>query len=333
MDPQNLSQKTSIRQRFGSPSFLVLVSVCAFFAWTQYEFYQSALFSADLIRNFGIYSGLMKLPWWIATFYGSELGGSTGGILRWIASFLALYCAAVYWRKGASAWNQIKPKLGAALLLEAVYFLFLIPSVILGFLFPFTAGKVWYFDVTPVPEVFFVAGIACLLMVITIPPVVLKLRSQILRNAPKPDTIKWACIAGVTYLFVVIWFNAAMQWTGMLATWGGALLADPWNVAGFASSVFAMFLVAWFALLAMLPAIRKQSVPKSSHIGVLTAAFGSYFVFAIAVYFASGGYSAHRSAWYELIVPHNPYAWCLIFLFTGPPLLMLSKRGMLISKK
>jgi hypothetical protein len=326
MDTQNLIPKTPYQSRFNSTSFFVLVSVCAFFAWTQYEFYQSALFSSDLIRNFGTYAGLMKEPWWIATFYGSELGGTVGGILRWVASFLALYCAAIYWRKGMSAWNQIKPKLGAALLLEAVYFLFLIPSVSLGFLFPFTAGKVWYFDVTPVPEVFFVAGIACLMMVLAIPPVLLKLRSQIVHNASKPDVVKWACVAVVAYLFVVFWFNFAMQWTGMIATWGAPLLMDPWNLAGFASSVFAVFLVAWFALLTLLPAIKKQPIQLSrSRIGIVTAAFGSYFVFAIVLYFASGGYAAHRSAWFELIVPHNPYAWCVIFLFAGLPMLLQFK--------
>jgi hypothetical protein len=162
-----MSNRVYYKAQFGSSSFFVLVGVCAFFAWTQYEFYQSALFSSDLIRNFGTYSGLMKVPWWIATFYGSELGGTIGGIMRWLASFIALYCALVYWRRGEASFVQITRKIGAALLLEGVYFLFLIPSVILGFVFPFTAGKVWYFDVTPVPGVFFVAEIACLMMVLT----------------------------------------------------------------------------------------------------------------------------------------------------------------------
>ncbi len=318
-----MENKIDYKARFGSSSFFILVGVCAFFAWTQYEFYQSALFSSDLIRNFGTYSGLMKVPWWIATFYGSELGGTVGGIMRWLASFIALYCAFVYWRRGKASFTQIKGKIGMALLLEGVYFLFLIPSVILGFVFPFTAGKVWYFDVTPVPEVFFVAGIACLMMVLTIPPVLFKLRSQILQNAPKPELMKWICISVVAYLFVVFWFNAAMQWTGMLATWGPSILTDPGNLAGFVSSTFAMFLVAWFALLTALPAIKKQTLNlKSKWIGGVTVAFGGYFIFAIIVYFVSGGFAAHRSAWFELIVPHNPYAWCVIFLFTGLPLLL-----------
>ncbi len=269
----------------------------------------------------------MKIPWWTATFYGSELGGSVGGILRWVASFLALYCAFVFWRRGTSVLPLIKSKIATALLLEIGYFLFLIPSVVLGFVFPFTAGKVWYFDVTPVPEVFFVAGIACLLMVLTIPPVLFKLQSQIVGNAPKADVLRWACIASVAYLFVVFWFNSAMQWTGMIATWGIGILSDPWNLAGFASSVLAMFLIVWFAMLTVLPNIRKHTTQlRGIRVGAVVTAFGGYFIFAILVYFAAGGFAANRSAWYELIVPHNPYAWCLILFFAGVPLMLFSKR-------
>ena len=327
MSPQTATEISKYQTRFNSTSFFIFVSACAFFAWTQYEFYQSALFSGDLIRNFSTYSGLMKLPWWIATFYGSELGGTIGGILRWIASFLVLYCSFAYWRNGESVLAKIRGKIGIALLLEVGYFLFLIPSVVLGFLFPFTAGKVWYFDVTPVPEVFYVAGVACLLMVLTVPTVLFKLRSQIIRNAPKADILKWACIALVAYLFVVFWFNSTMQWTGMIATWGIGILSDPWNFAGFASSVLAMFLIASCAVLTLLPTIKKQTASlKSAHLGAVATAFGGYFIFAILVYFAAGGFATHRSAWYELIVPHNPYAWCLIFFFAGIPIMIQSKR-------
>ena len=324
---QKMEKKTSYKPQVGSTSFLILVGVCAFFVWTQYEFIQSAMFSSDLIRNFGTYSGLMKVPWWIATFYGSELGGTVGGILRWVASFLALYCAFTYWRKGETALPKIKSKLGTALLLEGTYFLFLIPSVILGFVFPITAGKVWYFDVTPVPEVVAVAGVACLMMVLVMPPVLFKLRAKIMHGAPRPDLLKWGCIAALSYVFVVIWFNFVMQWTGMMATWGVGILSDPFNLAGFTSSVIAMFIVAAFALKTALPAIKKQPTSLNlSRIGAAVTAFGGYFVFAIAVYFIAGGYAANRSAWYELIVPHNPYAWCVIFMFAGLPLFLMRYR-------
>ncbi|MCW4005907.1 MAG: hypothetical protein NWF04_04835 [Candidatus Bathyarchaeota archaeon] len=305
-----------------TPSFLVLIGVCAFFVWTQYEIYQSTLFSIDLIANFGIYSEMLGAPWWAATFYGSELGGTVGGILRWLASFLALYAAFAYWRGGNAVFSKIKGKIGWALLLEAGYFLLLIPTVWLGLIFPSTNGEVWYFEVTPVPEVFFVAGIACLAMVLVLPPVLLKLRGVVLHDS-FGQMLKWGCVVAVAYLFVVFWFNSAMQWTGMLATWGTDLLLDSMNTAGFVSSSIFLLVVAFYALKTTYPTIQNPATKLNpKHVAATSTAFGAYFIFAILVYFNAGGFATHRSAWFELIVPHNPYLWCLIFFFIGLPLML-----------
>jgi magnesium-transporting ATPase (P-type) len=119
-----------------------------------------------------------------------------------------------------------------------------------------------------------------------------------------------------------------MQWTGMIATWGIEILADFWNLLGFASSVIAVLLISIFALKTMFPIIRKSNTSLNlSRIGIATVAFGAYFLFAIAVYFAAGGFAANRSAWFELIVPHNPYVWCLIFAITGLPFLIRVKKN------
>ena len=316
-----MNKKPETKTRVFSPEFLILIAVCAYFTLALYDVFVSYNFASNLIGNFATYAGLMKMPWWIATFYSSELGGGVASILRFAASVLAVYAAFLYWRKKDAAFPQIKRKVAAALALEAGHFLLFIPSAWLGFVFPTTGGKVWYFDVTPVPEVFFVAGVACLAMVLAIPPVLFKLRSLVVHGAPKPDLIRWSCIAAVAYLFVVFWFNSTMQWTGMIATWGTSIVLDPMNMSGFVSSVFGLFLIAAFALSVAYPAIKKQPTPLNpKRIGAICVAFGGYFAFAILVYFVAGGYAANRSAWYEMIVPHNPYLWCLIFLFTGLPL-------------
>ena len=318
-----MNKKINPRTKIFTPEFLILVAVCAFFAWTQYELFQSTIFSIDLIKNFSTYQALMKLPWWTATFYSSELGGTIGGILRWLASYLALYSAFLYWRKKDAAIPQIKGKVCTAMLLEAGYFLFLIPTVWLGFVYPAIGGNVWYFETTPVLEVLFAAGLTSLSMVLVIPIFLLKLRSLIRRNSPQADIIKWTCITIAVYLFIVFWFNTTMQWLGMLTTFGVTMLLDPLNLAGFAASVVGLFLVSAYALKLMLPAIKKQPIkidPK--RIGATTIAFGSYTIFGILVYFTAGGFAERPFAWYELIVPHNPYLWCLIFVFVGLPLLV-----------
>lgn len=325
MNIQGLKMSTSneTKPSLVSPQFLVLVAVCAYFVYAAYEVIVSINFASYLIQNFSTLSGLMQIPWWTATFYSSELGGGVASFLRFTASLLALYCAVVYWRRGSSAWPLIKRKVAASLAFEAGYFLLFIPSAWLGFAFAAIGGNIWYFEVTPVWEVFFVAGVACLAMVLALPPVLFKLRSLVVRGAPKADLLRWTSIAVVAYLFVVFWFNATMQWTGMIATWGPSMVLNPMDFAGFATSVFGLFLIAVFALAVAYPSIKKMPNPLSQRrVGWVSVTFGGYFLLSTAIYFIAGGYEANRSAWYEMIFPHNPYLWCLIFLFVGAPLVL-----------
>lgn len=301
------------------PRSLILVSVCAFFIWTQYEFFQSAVFSYDLVQNFSFYQLKMNLPWWVATFYASELGGTIGGVMRWAGSFLALYIAFVFFRNGQASLPSLKGKIRAVLLLEAIYFLFLIPTIWLGFIFPFIGGNVWYFETTPIMEVFFSAGLTSLMMVLVLPYVLLKLRSNLQGNIPPSEAIRWVCITIIAYLFVVFWFNSAMQWIGMIATWGPSILVDVMNFIGFVASSFGLLVVAVLALIFCIPIIKRQENAQINpkQIGITAIGIGSYFVLGVLVYFLAGGFAARPSAWYELIVPHNPYLWCIIFFFTG----------------
>jgi hypothetical protein len=322
-----MDQNPNLKSPTLSPGFLIFVVVCAYFTLAQYYLINSAIFSQQLIATFSTHAELMKEPWWTATFYASELGGTIGGILRSAASVFALYAAFVYWRKKDAALPLIKGKVGAALLLEAGYFLFFIPTVFLGFVYPATGGKLWYFGSTPVNEVLFVAGFAVLLMVLVIPLVLLKLRSKILQASPRQHIVKWSCIACLAYLFVVFWFNASMQWVGMLTTFGLEILFDPINLAGFFASVFGLILVAMLGLLSALPALKDSAVVlKPKRIGLTAVAFGSYFLFGILFYVLAGGFAERPWAWYEMIVPHNPYLWCVIFLFAGLPLLILHRK-------
>jgi hypothetical protein len=317
---------TSPDKRTISLGFIVLVVVCAYFALAFYDLIQSAIFSNLLVSHVPLYEELMPMAWWRSLFYASELGGSVGGVLRFIASCLALYAAFVYWRKKDAAIPQIKRTVGAALLLEAGYFLCFIPSAVLGFVFPTTGGNVWYFGTTPVNEVLFVAGFACLAMVLVIPPVLFKLRALIAQGKPRQSIVKWSCIAAVAYLFVVFWFNSTMQWVGMITTFGADILLDPVNLAGFLPSVFGLLIIALAGLWCTLPAIKNgNAVLNQPRLGATAAAFGAYYVFAVLVYFIGGGYATRPWAWYEMIVPHNPYLWCVIFLVVGLPLLVRYK--------
>ncbi len=318
-----MNEEINVKRNIFSPALLILIVVIAFFTIGIYDLVRSLIFSTDLITNFTTYSGYMQQAWWTATFYSSELGGTIGGILHTIAATPALYAAFFYWRKGSASMPQIKNKVTAALALEAGYYLCFIPTVWLGFIFPSTGGNIWYFEVTPVNEVLFAAGFTSLAMVLIIPPLLLKLRSLVAKNAPKPDIIRWSAITAVAFLFDIFWFNFTMQWTGMLTTWNPTEILGDWlNATGFVLSVVGLLAVAVLGLAALLPVIRKpQALLNPKLIGATAATLGAYFAFGVIVYFAAGGYYARRMAWYELIVPHNPYLWCVALLPAGIPLL------------
>jgi hypothetical protein len=112
----------------------------------------------------------------------------------------------------------------------------------------------------------------------------------------------------------------------MITTYGMRVLIDPINLAGFLASVFGLFLIAIFGLISTLPAIKKLPVKLSlRRIGATMMALGGYFVFGILLYVFAGGFAERPFAWYEMIVPHNPYLWCVAFLITGLPLLVSDK--------
>jgi hypothetical protein len=308
---------SDFRGRNVSMKFWAFITVCAYFAYSQYMLFRSLIFSGDLLFHFSAYQALMKETWWITVFYASELGGTVGGILRSAATMFAVYSAWRVWREGDNALTAVKGKVGVALLLEAGYFLSFIPTVVLGFVFPSTGGCLWYFDSTPVFEVFYVAGLSCLAMVLVIPFVLFKLWSKVTSGGSE-EVVRWSLIAAVSYLFVVFWWDSLMQWTGMVASFGSNLLSDPVNFIGFVTVVFGLFFIAVSGLVSVMPTIKVPSSKLNlKRAGAVMMAFGGYFVFGITLYFLSGGFAARPSAWYEMIVPHNPYLWCIVFLFAG----------------
>ena len=315
----------------GSLGFWIFIVVCAYFGLAQYWLIKTAIWSSKFIADYALYQELIKVPWWIILFYSSELGGTVGIVLRSVAGFFALYSAVLFWRKKESAPSLIRGKVSTALLFEGGYYLTYIPTVVLGFVYPLTED-LWYFDTTPELVVLLVNGVACLMMVMVIPPLLFKLRSKIIHGSSSQDIIKWSCLTGISYLFVVFWFTYSITWVVTTIPWparaqpGMSILLEPVNLAGFLATVFGLLLIAIFGLMSTLPAIKKLPVELSlRRIGATMMAFGGYFVLMILLYVLAGGYAEHPTVWFEIIGPHNPDLWCVTFLCIGLPLLASRK--------
>lgn len=325
-----------LKKYASSIEFWIFIGVCTYLGYAIYFAVYGLNFSIATASSSYVYNMISQNPWWWAIlYYGSEgVSGTVGLILRAIGGFFALHAAYLLWKKKDTALPQIKRKASTALLLETAYYLSLIPSVIAAFAYYASTEYLYYFDHTPRLLLLYGTGIPCLAMVLTIPPLLLKLRAKITQDAPNPEIIKWSSLTGVAYLFVVFWFNNSMLWGATMVPYpesriqyGLSFLLEPANFTSFAITVFGLFLIAVFGLLLTLPAIRKRSTKLNlAGIGAVTAAFGGYFIFNTVSYYLTGGYEAHPSVWYEVIGPlHNPNLWCSAFVFIGLVVLFRSK--------
>lgn len=317
-----------LKNRFG---FWIFIVVCAYFVSALYWFVQGVLWGAKLVSDQFIYQRLVQVPWWMVLVYASELGGVICVTFRLLAGFFALYSAVFFWKR-KEALSMIKGKVGKALLFEGGYYLALIPTVVLGFVYPFVDEGLWYFDTTPGLIVLLLNGIVCLVMVAVIPPFLFKLRSEILRGSSVQDIVKWVCVVGVSYLFVVFWFNYSMAWVAsMVPYWrvpgqyGISILFDAINLVGFVATVFGLLLPAVLGLKHVFPVIRREgSVElRLKRLGAVLMFFGFYFVLILVLYLFAGGYHKRPTVWMEILGPvHNPDLWCLSFLLLGLRLLV-----------
>jgi len=278
----------------------------------------------EITSKFALYAGLLKESWWIALFYSSELGGVVCTSLRFIGGIFALYSAFLFLKDEQSFTPRVKRNVCRALVFEAGYYLALIPSVILGFVHPLFAEKLWYFDSTLGIPVLLVSGMACLFMVAVIPPNLFRLRSKIVGDALKEEVVRQICIVGISYLFVVFWLNYSLAWIATTVPWveraqpGISILFEPVNLVSFMFTVFGLLALALSALFYSLPYIRRKGVSSSlKRLGFIMAAFGGYFILVIALYFIAGGYAGRPTVWHEMVVPHNPDLWCVTFFPLG----------------
>jgi hypothetical protein len=315
-------------KHFGSYRFWIFVVACAYFLYALYFAIYGLYGGIDLILSPYVYNLVSKNPWWWAVlYYGSEgYVVAVACLLRVIAGCFALYSAFLFWRKKDLALPRIKGKVGKALLFEAFHYFALCLTVIASFVYFFSNEDLYYFDHTPDLIYLYVGGIPVLAMILIVSPVLLKLRATIIRRADNPEIIRWSCLTGIAYLFVVFWFNFSMGWAGNMIPYGRSqqnyginFLLEPANFASFAVTVFGLLLIAIYGLISTLPIIRKKSTKINlKNMGIVILALGGYFLFHMFYYYLTSGFEAHSSVWYEIIGPlHNPYFWCLSLFFLG----------------
>jgi hypothetical protein len=268
-------------------------------------------------------------------FYSSEgVAGSVAIVVRAVSGAFAVYGAYLFWRKKDTSMPNLRKSLSAFLLLEAVFFLTLIASVVAAAAYNIANDpSLFYFGHTPEALLLYVTLIPCLAIVIVVPPLLLKLRASINHKVSVQEIAKWASLTGVGYLFVIFWFNFSMMWTGITVPYtrvyeqyGLDFVLQPANLLSFVLTLFGLLAVAVTGLVTTLPLIRKRFTlpkPNLTWVGLVLVGLGGYFVITTFYYYLTGGYSAHPSVWYEVIGPlHNPNLWVISLVFLGIPLII-----------
>ena len=316
------------KKHLGSYRFWIFVVALSYFGYALYFAVYGLRFSVGLIFDHYVFDLVSKNPWWwMILYYGSEgVFGSLAGFLRVLAGSFAVYSSYLFWKKGDMAFPLIKNAVTKTLFFEAIHFFSLILSVVASFVYFFSTEQLYYFDHTPGLIYVLVAGIPLLLMNLVVSPTLLNLRRKINRSAGNQEIVKWTGITGLVYLFVVFWVNYSMSWAGVLVPYSRAqqqygleFLLVPFNFISFVVTIFGLLLIAILGLIFTLPAIQKKSIQLNlKRISAVIIALGGYFMFNVFFYYLTGGYEANPSVWYEVIGPlHNPYFWCLSFVFLG----------------
>jgi len=296
--------------KFYSPLKIGLLTIStAYFLFTLH-----ALFTLSWIGEWEGLGGGSASFWILIT----DVSAYFGLVFRFIASLIAVVAIILcFSKKGLSESTTFKV-LKWILILEALYWVPLFLSGLMGFLPVDLSG----FGATGLSlSLLVTTGIPCLVSSIAIPLVLFKLSSKLKPNKPKKDAIKWGLIAGTLYVFVFFLNNTGM-WIATLLLKGTEYFgAYPENMFSFALTLYGLPVLVAFTAYFMGKSISKgidafEKLDLRS-MGTIITVLGLYFLWNYLTWIFFGGWSD----WYAWFLGHNLDLWMLSLPLVGLPLL------------
>jgi hypothetical protein len=203
-------------------------------------------------------------PFWTSFWFGSELTGEVGLILRFVGvCSLVVFSWILVWR-GQAIYSYLK----RAVLLEGVYYLFMIPFILSLYLRPDTT----FVNIE--------AGLSYTLQILFISPAFLMLYLN-LKKAPidKAQMFKWGAIAVVGYTFA-LWIKHFLLMIYALPI----NLANSILVVGSLNATLTILVAGLILTVTFLPIIRKRRLSFNSRLaGVGFLLIGVHFVVYVVV--------------------------------------------------
>jgi len=298
--------------KFYSPLKIgLLIVTVAYFLFTFH-----ALFTLAWIGEWE-YLGGGSAAFWI---FITDVSAYFGLVFRFIASLISAVAIIFYFaKKGLPAPTAFKV-LRWILVLEAIYWVPLFLSGVMGFLpvdlsgFGETTGLSLGLLIT--------TGIPCLVSSIAIPIALFKLASKLNVNKPMKDAIKWGLIAGTVYVFV-FWLNNTGMWIATLMSKGTEYLTTyPENLLSFALTTIGLLALAVFTAYFTKKTVGTETLEKLKlkTLGAIIVALGLYFLWNYLTWIFFGRPELW-SDWYAWFLGHNLDLWMLSLPLVGLPLL------------
>ena len=285
---------------------LLTVSI-AYFLFTLH-----ALFTLSWIGEWEYLGGGSASFWILIT----DVSAYFGLVFRFTASLIAVVAIIFYFAKEGISEPTLFKVLRWILVLEAVYWVPLFLSGLMGFLPVNLSG----FGATGFSlSLLITTGIPCLVSSIAIPVALFKLAFNLKPNKPPKNAIKWGLIAGTAYVFV-FWLNNTGMWIATLMSNGTEyLITYPENLLSFALTTIGLLALAVFTAYFTKKSIGTETweTLKLRTVGAIIVALGLYFLWNYLTWIFFGGWSD----WYAWFLGHNLDLWLLSLPLVGLPLL------------
>ena len=281
----------------------ILIVVTSYFLFTLHAMFTLQWWGEWNIQgtfNFGIFI--------------TDISALPGLIVRFIGSLIALATVAIYLTKKdlnqATGYRLVK----AILILEALYWLSLLPSGIWGIL-PSSNGFNAGF--------FFSTGLPCTVASISIPIALFLLARNLGAKKPQQRTIKWSMIAGIFYI-LAFWLNNSGMWIVIVIQKGiEYVISKPEFLISFSTTIVGLL----FLLIYMVYFANKSRIVEKVQdlgfgaMGAILTALGVYYLWNYLTWIFFGGWNE----WYAWILGHNLDLWLLSLPLVGLPLLFYRK--------
>ncbi len=259
-----------------------------------------SLLVADKKVKFWILVSLLSLLFWIIRlvpdslgrfynivfvswdyYYRAVVGGwmyslaAIGIVARLIGVIIGIAILLLLWNH--RRFFDVKKWVAAALCLESIYYLLLIPS------------PIWLFALVGESRASYAFGLSYVLQIVFTVPFLIILAIKILkqeRHANASALLKWAGIAFFGYI-VALWANSAIRWLDMIAMTGASFFNTAANVFGALIAIVFMSLAVVFSVLAAF-GLAKQNRSAIKWLALSLVMVGLYYTIYVIFAYLTG---------------------------------------------